>query len=244
MNENKVVWIIGATGGIGRCIVSNLKNEDWIVVGSARDEINLENLSDEMGIKIHPVDARNNSDMQEIANSIKEEYGRIDAVVLAVGTIFLRPTHATSSEQFMDTVEQNLLTAHNVINSTAKIMMKEKSGRIILFSSAAASVGMPNHGAISASKAGLEGLARATASEYAKRGIRINVVSPGLTDTPLASKILSSDSAREISNNKNPSGRIGLASEVGDVASWLVSQAPDWITGEVIHVDGGLSNIT
>ena len=64
MNENKVVWIIGATGGIGRCIVSNLKNEDWTVVGSARDESNLENLSNEMGIKIHPVDARNNSDMQ------------------------------------------------------------------------------------------------------------------------------------------------------------------------------------
>ena len=103
---------------------------------------------------------------------------------------------------------------------------------------------MPNHGAISASKAGLEGLARATASEYAKRGIRINVVSPGLTDTPLASKILSSDAAREISNSKNPSGRIGKASEVGNVASWLVSKAPDWITGEVIHVDGGLSNIT
>ena len=64
------------------------------------------------GIKIHPVDARNNSDMQEIANSIKEEYGRIDAVVLAVGTIFLRPTHATSSEQFMETVEQKSTYCH------------------------------------------------------------------------------------------------------------------------------------
>ena len=72
MNENKVVWIIGATGGIGRCIVSNLKNEDWIVVGSARDEINLENFSNEMGIKIHPVDARNNSDMQELWDLTEE----------------------------------------------------------------------------------------------------------------------------------------------------------------------------
>jgi len=244
MRDNKVVWIIGATGGIGRCISSNLKKEDWTVIGSARDETNLTNFSNETGIETRPVDARNNTEMQQVANSIKEDYGKIDAVVLAVGTIFLRPTHATSAEQFMETVEQNLLTAHNTINSTAKIMMKEKNGRIILFSSAAASIGMPNHGAISASKAGLEGLARATASEYAKRGIRINVVSPGLTDTPLASKILSSDAAREISNNKNPSGRIGIASEVGDVASWLVSKAPDWITGEVIHVDGGLSNIT
>ena len=126
MTEKKVVWIIGATGGIGRCISSNLKKENWTVIGSARDEINLTNFSNETGIETRPVDARNNAEMHEVANSIKEDYGKIDAVVLAVGTIFLRPTHATSSEQFMETVEQNLLTAHNTINSTAKIMMKEK----------------------------------------------------------------------------------------------------------------------
>ncbi len=243
MTDNKVAWIIGASGGIGKHVVSNLSDKGWTIVASARDENNLQELSKEKNIFTIPVDARNSELMQETAKKIKLEHQKIDAVILAVGSIFLRPTHATSSEQFMETINQNLLTAHNTISSTARIMMKDKGGRIILFSSSAATVGMPNHGAIAAAKSGLEGLARAAAATYAKRGIRINVVSPGLTDTPLSANLLASDAAKEISNARHPIGRYGKASEVGDVAAWLASEAPDWITGETIHVDGGISNL-
>ena len=243
MTESKVAWVIGATGGIGKHVVSNLNDNGWTIVASARDENNLNELSNDKDIFTMPVDARNEVEMQETAKAIKQQHQKIDAVILAVGSIFLRPTHATTSEQFMETINQNLLTAHNTISSTARIMMKDKGGRIILFSSAAATVGMPNHGAIAAAKSGLEGLARAAAATYAKRGIRINVVSPGLTDTPLSANLLASDAAKETSNKMHPIGRYGMASEVGDVASWLASDAPDWISGETIHVDGGLSNL-
>ena len=140
---------------IGRCISSNLKEENWTVIGSARNEQNLTNFSNETGIETRPVDARNNAEMQDVANSIKDDYGKIDAVVLAVGTIFF----ATYSCHLNRTIHGNCRTKSTHRPQYYKFNCKNnderKNGRIILFSSAAASIGMPNHGAISASKAGL-----------------------------------------------------------------------------------------
>ena len=174
---------------------------------------------------------------------INKTYGSLDAVVNSVGSIFLRPFYATSPEQFSETINQNLVTSFNVIRATAKIMMRGNGGRIVLFSSAAASLGMPNHAAISAAKAGVEGLARAAAADYAKRGIRINVISPGLVDTPLSAHLLSNDQSRKISEDMHPVGSIGNADDIASVAEWLIKDAPDWMTGDIIPVDGGLTNL-
>ena len=220
--------------------------EFGIPIKTIDDFRNIENLnlvSDGKYIDSLIVDATNADDVQEKAKQINETYGSLDAVVNSVGSIFLRPLHATSSEQFMETINQNLVTSFNVIRATAKIMMRGNGGRIVLFSSAAASLGMPNHAAISAAKPGVEGLARAAASDYAKRGIRVNVISPGLVETPLSSHLLASEQSRKVSEDMHPVGKIGQPDDIASVAEWLITSAPEWMTGDIIPVDGGLTNL-
>ena len=241
--DTKVVWIIGGSGGIGSNLARRMSDNGWKVIISARNIENLNLVSDGKYIDSLIVDATNADDVQEKAKQINETYGSLDAVVNSVGSIFLRPLHATSSEQFMETINQNLVTSFNVIRATAKIMMRGNGGRIVLFSSAAASLGMPNHAAISAAKAGVEGLARAAASDYAKRGIRVNVISPGLVDTPLSSHLLASEQSRKISEDMHPVGKIGQPDDIASVAEWLITSAPEWMTGDIIPVDGGLTNL-
>ena len=241
--DSKVVWIVGGSGGIGSNLARRMSDNGWKVIISARNIENLNLVSDGKYIDSLIVDATNADDVQEKAKQINETYGSLDAVVNSVGSIFLRPLHATSSEQFMETINQNLVTSFNVIRATAKIMMRGNGGRIVLFSSAAASLGMPNHAAISAAKAGVEGLARAAASDYAKRGIRVNVISPGLVDTPLSSYLLASEQSRKISEDMHPVGKIGEPDDIASVAEWLITSAPEWMTGDIIPVDGGLTNL-
>ena len=241
--DTKVVWIIGGSGGIGSNLARRMSDNGWKVIISARNIENLNLVSDGKYIDSLIVDATNADDVQEKAKQINETYGSLDAVVNSVGSIFLRPLHATSSEQFMETINQNLVTSFNVIRATAKIMMRGNGGRIVLFSSAAASLGMPNHAAISAAKAGVEGLARAAASDYAKRGIRVNVISPGLVETPLSSHLLASEQSRKISEDMHPVGKIGQPDDISSVAEWLITSAPEWMTGDIIPVDGGLTNL-
>ena len=241
--DTKVVWIIGGSGGIGSNLARRMSDNGWKVIISARNIENLNLVSDGKYIDSLIVDATNADDVQEKAKQINETYGSLDAVVNSVGSIFLRPLHATSSEQFMETINQNLVTSCNVIRATAKIMMRGNGGRIVLFSSAAASLGMPNHAAISAAKAGVEGLARAAASDYAKRGIRVNVISPGLVETPLSSHLLASEQSRKVSEDMHPVGKIGQPDDISSVAEWLITSAPEWMTGDIIPVDGGLTNL-
>ena len=187
-----------------------------------------------------PLDAATPGGWAEPKNC--RECGRLDLVV-AVSSIFLKPLHATTPEQFSETVNANLLPAFHALRYSIPGMMRQKGGRVVLFSSAAAQVGMANHGAISAAKSAVEGLALAASSTYAKRGIRINTIAPGLTDTPMAESLLADENRRAISDGMHPVGRVGRAEEVAKVASWLVSEAPDWMTGQVIGVDGGLARL-
>ena len=241
--EQKVVWVVGGSGGIGSNIARRMSDNGWKVIISARNLEKLQEVSQYGSIETLVMDATDADDVQAKAVEISKTYGSLDAVVNSVGSIFLRPLHATSSEQFSETINQNLMTSFNIIRATAKIMMRGNGGRIILFSSAAASLGMPNHAAISAAKAGVEGLARAAAADYAKRGIRVNVISPGLVDTPLSAHLLSNEQSRAVSEAMHPVGNIGNADDIASVAEWLIKDAPDWMTGDIIPVDGGLTNL-
>ena len=241
---NNVVWITGASGGIGRNVLEKLSAQGWTVVASGRDHDSLQQLSSELdNIHILPVDVTDHIAMKDAADRIKSEFGQLDALVHSVGSILLRPLHATSVEQFQDTISLNLTSAFLAMKFSIPIMMKSGGGRIVLFSTVAAKIGMPNHSSISSAKAGIEGLAKSAAADYAKRGIRVNVVAPGLVETPLSSHLLSNENSRSISENMHPIGRVGQPQEVGSLVSWLISDGPDWMTGTVIPVDGGLGNI-
>ena len=239
-----VVLVLGAAGGVGSVVCDNLSKQGWKVVASGRTEESLQTLTIQIdNIDILPVDARDDDAMKQAVTDIIQTHGRLDAVVVAVGSILLRPLHATSAQQVQDTIDQNLTTAFNAVRSAAVPMMRGDGGRIVLFSSVAATHGMTNHAAIAAAKGAVEGLTRASAADYAKRGIRINAIAPAMTDTPMSENLLKSEASRKISDSMHPVGRIGEAKEIADVASWLIDGAPEWMTGQIIGVNGGLGTI-
>ena len=239
-----VVWVLGAAGGVGSVVCDNLSKQGWKVVASGRTEESLQTLTIQIdNIDILPVDARDDDAMKQAVTDIIQTHGRLDAVVVAVGSILLRPLHATSAQQVQDTIDQNLTTAFNAVRSAAVPMMRGDGGRIVLFSSVAATHGMTNHAAIAAAKGAVEGLTRASAADYAKRGIRVNAIAPAMTDTPMSENLLKSEAGRKISDSMHPVGRIGEAKEIADVASWLIDGAPEWMTGQIIGVNGGLGTI-
>ena len=113
-----VVWVLGAAGGVGSIVCQNLSNQGWKVVGSGRTEEELQLLGSQIdNLDVLPVDARDDVAMKQAVANIVETHGRLDAVVVAVGSILLRPLHATSAEQVQDTIEQNFTTAFNAVRS-------------------------------------------------------------------------------------------------------------------------------
>jgi NAD(P)-dependent dehydrogenase (short-subunit alcohol dehydrogenase family) len=112
---------------------------------------------------------------------------------------------------------------------------------VVLFSTAAAAVGLPNHEAIAAAKAGVEGLVRSAAATYASQGLRFNAIAPGLVRTPLSARITSSETALKASVAMHPLGRIGEPDEVASLAAWLLGPDATWATGQVYTLDGGLA---
>ena len=118
-----------------------------------------------------------------------------------------------------------------------------KNGSAIFFSSVAGSKGLSNHEAIAAAKSGIEGFARSAAATYAKDNLRVNVIAPSIMDSNMSEKILSSEAAREVSKNMHPISKIGNSDDILPVVKWLLSTDAQWVTGQTIHVDGGLSTV-
>lgn len=230
--------ILGATGGIGSALARSLAADGVPLILAARSVGRLMGLAEELGARARAVDAES----PEEVKSIVQDEGPITTAVNCVGSIFLKPAHLTSAQEFDDTMRRNAVTAFNLIRAAAPAM-RSTGGSIVLMSSCAATVGLASHEAIAAAKGAVEGLTRAAAASYAAWNIRVNAVAPGLVDTPLSERITSNQTALEASRSMHPIGRIGEPNDVARAIRWLLDPASDWITGEVIAVDGGLSNL-
>jgi len=235
---NRSCLVVGAAGGIGRQLVARLSSADWRLTLAGRTESSLADLASEIGADSTVLDA---SDFEAVARAFEEGDG-FGAVVNLAGSIIIKPAHSTSAEEFEETVSQNLRTAFAVTRAAGRAM-RDSGGSVVLMSTCAASVGLPNHEAISAAKAGVEGLVRAAAATYASFGLRFNAVAPGLVDTPLAEPITRNDASRKASESMHPLGRIGNPDEVARVIEFLIDPSNDWITGHVFGVDGGISRV-
>jgi NAD(P)-dependent dehydrogenase (short-subunit alcohol dehydrogenase family) len=119
----------------------------------------------------------------------------------------------------------------------------ERDGSVVLVASAAATTGLANHEAIAASKAGIIGLARSAAATYASRGLRFNVVAPGLVRTPLTARITGNPAAEKASTAMHALGRLGEPDDIADAIAWLLGGSSSWITGQALGVDGGLASV-
>jgi len=243
MELEKVYVIFGGTGGIGSHVVRRLAGDGAKVVVAARTRDRLDDLSAAVdGIETHRVDGTDIGAVDDFVAEIRSRHGRLDGIVNCVGSILLKAAHQTSEEDWRTTLAANLDSAFAVVRAGAKAMRRD-GGAIVLMSSAAARVGMPSHEAIAAAKAGVIGLGRSAAASYAANGIRVNIVAPGLVDTPMAAGITGNPLMLKASEAMHPLGRIGRPEEVAEVIAWLVAGDSAWVTGQVIGVDGGLASV-
>ncbi len=239
-----VYIVLGATGGIGRDVSRRLASRGGRLVLGARSEDALQDLAGDLDGDAFPLDATGYEAVQGIVDRAVEMHGRLDGLVNCVGSILLKPAHLTSVEEFEETLRLNLHSAFFAVKAGARAMMKA-GGSIVLMASAVARKGLTNHEAIAAAKGGVIGLMRAAAATYAKRGVRVNCVAPGLVDTPLSARITGSEQGRKRSEAMHPLGRIGQPEDVGRAVCWLLDrEESSWVTGQVIGVDGGLGTLS
>lgn len=231
--------ILGATGGIGSSLCKILSHQNWKLHCVGRDEGKLIRLSSEMRSTYSVCDLTQSDQVESLFEKLPEAP---EAVALCVGSILLKPAHLTKDEEWVQTINQNLNSAFYVTRAAAK-KMKERGGSVVMFSSVASRIGLVNHEAIAAAKAGVEGLALSAAASYAPFRIRFNVIAPGLVRTPLSARITQNEASLKASESMHPLGRIGEPEDIASLAAWLMTPQNSWVTGQVIGIDGGLSRI-
>lgn len=242
MDTQKNILIGGITGGIGSSVAKLLSSQGHTVSGYARSEDQLTALKSEHP-NIHTLcaNATDTTDLAKVFKSAQETMGSIDVYVHAIGSIIIKPAHLTNQTQWLDTLNLNLSSAFYALKEAVAIMQKQSSGSLIFYSSTAARIGIPNHEAIAASKAGIEALVRSAAATYSNRNIRFNCIAPGLTDTNLAKPITSNPQALEISKKMSPLNAIAQPDDIANLTAWLASDSAQFVTGQCFTVDGGLS---
>lgn len=239
-NHPPTFVVLGATGGIGSELCRRLARDGATPVLAARDKGRLKDLAGELDAPYHVLDATDGGAVNDLFSTAAES-GPISGAANCVGSFLLKPAHMTSDEEFSVQISQNLTTAFNTVRAAAKHM--PDGGSVVLLSSVAARVGLANHEAIAAAKAGVAGLALSAAASYVGRGLRFNVVSPGLVQTRMTENVTRSETARKASLDLHPLGRLGEPEDVAGAIAYLLGPEADWITGQVLGVDGGLSAI-
>jgi NAD(P)-dependent dehydrogenase (short-subunit alcohol dehydrogenase family) len=233
-----VYLILGGSGGIGSALARTLADRQAKLILAARDEGRLRAIAEETGGAACPLDATRAGEVESCAKRVIEEHGRLDGIANCIGTVILKPAHLTTDDDWNSTLQLNLGTAFNVVRTAGKFI--RGSGSVVLFSSAAAGIGLSNHEAIAAAKGGVVGLMRSAAATYASRGLRFNAVAPGLVETPATAHITGREAGRKASLAMHPLGRLGKPEDVAPVAAWLLGPESGWVTGQVFGVDGGL----
>ena len=233
--------ILGAYGGIGAALARTLSARGDHLLLAGRDASRLGTLATELRASHAVADATDSASIEAAIAQAAQQFGQLHGVANCFGSLLLKPGHVTSDAEFESVLAINLKSAFATMRGAAKSI--PGAGSVVLVSSAAARIGLVNHEAIAAAKAGVQGLALAAAATYAKRGLRFNCVAPGLTDTPLTARIVGSETAAKASLNMHALGRFGQPDDIAAAIAFLLDPAQSWITGQVLGVDGGLGSV-
>jgi 3-oxoacyl-[acyl-carrier protein] reductase len=230
-NKMKNILLIGGSYGIGLAIAKELQYENKVYIASRTNEA-----INDMNVTHIPFDAATDT----LNTSLLPEV--IDGFVYCPGSINLRPFRGLKPEAFESDLQINFISMIKALQSVLPNLSAANQSSVVLFSSVAAGMGMPFHTSVAAAKGAIEGFAKALAAEYAPK-IRVNVIAPSLTDTPLAEKFLSNEEKKEKSAQRHPLKRVGTPEDMAKTAKFLLSEDSSWISGQIFHVDGGMSTL-
>lgn len=163
-------------------------------------------------------------------------------LVYCPGSINLRPFERTKPADFETDYKLQVIGAIKIIQLALQRLKKSENASIVLFSTIAVQTGFPFHTQVAASKGAIEGLTKALAAELVPK-IRVNCIAPSITDTPLAASLLNNEQKKETNALRHPLKRIGTTEDIANMAAFLLSQKASWITGQILHVDGGMSSL-
>lgn len=244
MEENKVAIITGASRGIGKEVAKKFaENKYNLVLNYASDKIDVENLKKEfeqykVEVECIKANVANFSECEQMVKVAIEKYGKIDVLVNNAGITRDNLLMRMKEQDFDDVINVNLKGTFNMTKNVVPFMMKKRYGKIVNVSSVVGIVGNAGQCNYSASKAGIIGFTKSMAKELASRNINVNAIAPGFIATDMTSVL--QDSVKENINAQIPLKRMGLPREVANLIYFLASEESDYITGQVINVDGGM----
>ena len=228
----KTYIIIGASSGIGLQLAKTLADKGDQVIGT----YNSQPVENNNNITYHPL----NVTAPELDLSFFPEV--IDGIVYCPGSINLKPFGRIKAEDFLSDFNLQVGGLIKILQHAFPALKKSEHASVVVFSTVAVQLGLPFHSQVSASKGAIEGLTKALSAEWAP-SIRVNCIAPSLTDTPLAATLLNTAEKKAANALRHPLKKIGTASDIANMAAFLLSENAAWITGQIIHVDGGMSTV-
>ena len=224
--RGKNIVLVGGNSGIGKAVASQLQENGATIFSYSRT-----------GEGTAAVDF--STDFEELPGLPEI----IDGVVYCPGTINLKPFHRISIADFKQEMEVNFYGAIRLLQACLKGLKKSSSPSVVLYSTVSVQTGMGFHAGIASAKGAVEGLTRSLAAEWAPNKIRVNAIAPSLTETPLASALLSTPEKKEASDKRHPLGRVGRPEDIAEATVFLLSEKSSWMTGQILHLDGGMSHL-
>ena len=237
--KNKKILITGATGGIGYSLVKKFSELGSVILATGTNQDKLDKLKSVFkDINIKQFRLNEHSKIEEFINVCHTELGGLDVVVNNAGITLDNLSIRLADESWKKVIDINLTSTFLMCKHAIKKMLKNKYGKIINITSIVAHTGNLGQANYAASKAGIIGFSKSLAIEYAKKNININCISPGFIRTEMTDQI--NEDFKKILISKIPSGDLGTGEDIANCAAFLASDMSDYITGETIHVNGGM----
>ncbi|MEI8596104.1 3-oxoacyl-ACP reductase FabG [Photobacterium sp. Hal280] len=238
--EGKVALVTGASRGIGRAIAEILVERGATVVGTATSESGAEAISAYLGDKGKglALNVTSQESIDTVLKQIKEEFGDVDILVNNAGITRDNLLMRMKDDEWQDIINTNLTSIFRLSKAVLRSMMKKRYGRIISIGSVVGTMGNAGQANYSAAKAGVIGFTKSMAREVASRGITVNAVAPGFIETDMTKAL--NDEQRASTLSAVPAGRLGEPREIAAAVAFLASDDAGYVTGETLHVNGGM----